>query len=121
VLAVVATAIAYVGAVDPGEAGHSPTCPFLAITGYYCPGCGSLRMVHAITHGHLAEGFGRNPLAFVTLPFLAYLWVRWTEATATGRPVQAKILNPVVIIAFAVVSLAYWVLRNLAFARALAP
>ncbi|NED58662.1 DUF2752 domain-containing protein, partial [Micromonospora aurantiaca] len=23
---------------DPNEAGHYPGCPFLALTGYYCPG-----------------------------------------------------------------------------------
>ena len=36
-------ATAYVGLVDPNESGHYPTCPFLALTGRFCPGCGSLR------------------------------------------------------------------------------
>jgi hypothetical protein len=121
VLAVVAGATAYVGLVDPNEAGHYPTCPFLAITGLYCPGCGTLRMVHALAHGHVAEGFGFNPLAFAMLPIVAYLWVRWTLGNIHGRPLRAKILSPVAIYVFAVVSVVYWVLRNLPFAHALAP
>jgi hypothetical protein len=33
-------ATTYVGAVDPNEGGHYPACPFLALTGLYCPACG---------------------------------------------------------------------------------
>ncbi len=121
VLAAVAAATVYVALVDPGEPGHYPTCPFLAVTGYYCPGCGSLRMVHALTHGHVAEAFGRNPLAFATLPFLTYLWSHWTMAAVRGRPLRSRILHPAVIVAFAMVSLVYWVLRNLPVGHALAP
>ncbi len=107
VLGVVVAATAYVAAVDPGQPGHYPTCPFLAVTGYYCPGCGSLRMVHALTHGHVAEAFGRNPLAFAVLPFITYLWGQWTLSAVRGRPVRSKIIHPAVIIVFAVVSLVY--------------
>ncbi|GMA37439.1 DUF2752 domain-containing protein [Demequina litorisediminis] len=35
-------AVTYVGNVDPHEGGHYPTCPSLLLTGFYCPGCGSL-------------------------------------------------------------------------------
>jgi hypothetical protein len=121
VLAAVAGAAAYVGLVDPNRPGHYPTCPFYAITGYYCPGCGSLRMVHALTHGHVAEAFGRNALAFVTLPLLGYLWVRWAVAVRRGRPIQAGVLRPWAIIAFAVVGAVFWVVRNLPAGHALAP
>jgi hypothetical protein len=121
VLAVFAGAAGYVALVDPNDAGHYPTCPFYAVTGYYCPGCGSLRMIHALTHGHVAEAFGRNALAFVTLPILGYLWARWTVAARRGRPLQAKILQPWAIIAFAVVIVVFWVLRNLPAGHALAP
>lgn len=121
VLAAVAAGAAYVAAVDPNRPGHYPTCPFLAITGYYCPGCGTLRMVHALTHGHLGEAFGRNALALVTLPVVAYLWGRWAIAARHGRPLQAKILRPWAIIAFAVVIIVFWVVRNLPAGHALAP
>lgn len=121
VLAGAAAAVAYVAAVDPNEAGHYPTCPFLMLTGYYCPGCGSMRMVHALAHGQLAEGFGHNPLAFVTLPLVGYAWVRWAIASHTRRPFQARIFRPWSITAFTVVILVYWVVRNLPAGHALAP
>jgi uncharacterized protein DUF2752 len=121
VLGTVAAAAAYVGLVDPNRPGHYPTCPFYAITGYYCPGCGSLRMVHALTHGHVAEAFGRNALAFVALPLLGYLWVRWTAAVRRGRPRRAGVLPPWSMIVFAVVGLVFWVVRNLPAGHALAP
>jgi uncharacterized protein DUF2752 len=121
VLGTVAAAAAYVGLVDPNRPGHYPTCPFYAITGYYCPGCGSLRMVHALTHGHVAEAFGRNALAFVALPLLGYLWVRWTAAVRRGRPLRAGVLPPWSMIVFAVVGLVFWVVRNLPAGHALAP
>lgn len=121
VLAAVVSAAGYVALVDPNRPGHYPTCPFLAITGYYCPGCGSLRMVHALTHGHIAEAFGRNALAFLTLPVLAYLWVRWAGAAWRHRPLQARALQPWAIIIFAVVSVVFWIVRNLPMGHALAP
>jgi Protein of unknown function (DUF2752) len=120
-LGAVAAAAGYVAVVDPNEPGHYPTCPFYAVTGYYCPGCGSLRMVHALARGHVAEAFGRNALAFATLPFLAYLWVRWAVAARRGRPLQAGHVRPWALIVFAVVSLVFWVVRNLPAGHALAP
>lgn len=121
VLAAVAAGAAYVAAVDPNRPGHYPVCPFLAVTGYYCPGCGTLRMVHALTHGHVAEAFGRNALAVLTLPVLAGLWVRWAVAAWRGRPLKVTMLRPWAAIAFAAVIVVFWVVRNLPAGHALAP
>lgn len=121
VLVAVLGATAYVAAVDPSRPGHYPTCPFLAITGWYCPGCGGLRMVHALAHGHVAEAFGRNPLAFATLPYLGYLWAVWAVAAWRGRPLRTRLAGPVPATMFAVVIVLFWVMRNLPFGHALAP
>lgn len=121
VLACAAAAAAYVSMVDPNESGHYPTCPFLWLTGYYCPGCGSLRMVHSLTHGQVSQGFGRNPLAFVMLPVLGYLWVRWVISSRRGEPLQSRLFHRWVIWAFTAIVLVYWVVRNLPFGHALAP
>ena len=43
--------VALVAAVDPHTSGRYPTCPFHAVTGLWCPGCGGLRAVHDLTHG----------------------------------------------------------------------
>ena|SRR6201991_492669 len=114
------TAAAYVAVIDPSEAGHYPTCPFLWATGLYCPGCGSLRMIHALAHGDVGEAFGRNPLAFVLLPVIGYLWTRWLAA-AGGRPVKTRLLTPPAAWALAALLIVYWIVRNLPVGHALAP
>ena len=61
-----AGALLYV--VDPNQPGHYPTCPFLALTGLYCPGCGALRATHDLLHGDVAGALARNPLAVLGRP-----------------------------------------------------
>ncbi|TDC61285.1 DUF2752 domain-containing protein [Actinomadura sp. GC306] len=106
---------------DPNEAGHYPGCPFLALTGFYCPGCGMTRLVHALAHGDAGTAFGLNPLLFVLLPVLGYLYVRWTVLAARGMPMRSVLFKPVVAYAFVGVVAVYWIVRNLPFAQALAP
>jgi hypothetical protein len=121
VLAGVAVAVTYVSAVDPNQHGHYPTCPFLALTGLYCPGCGSLRMIHALAHGHVAEGFGRNPFAFLLIPVLGYLWTRWVMCAVRGETISSPLFRTSVIWVFSVLMVVYWIVRNLPFGHALAP
>ncbi|GAA2580010.1 hypothetical protein GCM10010411_10710 [Actinomadura fulvescens] len=106
---------------DPHEPGHYPTCPFLALTGWYCPGCGAMRMVHSLAHGDVGAAFGLNPLLFLLLPVLGYLWVAWTVRTVRGEPMDSVLFRPWAVGAFLVVMTAYWLVRNLPFAHALAP
>ncbi|XRQ02787.1 DUF2752 domain-containing protein [Actinomadura welshii] len=106
---------------DPNEAGHYPGCPFLALTGFYCPGCGMTRLVHALTHGDVGAAFGLNPLMFVLLPVFGYLYVRWTVLGVRGMPMRSALFRPVAVYSFVGVVAVYWVVRNLPFGQALAP
>jgi hypothetical protein len=114
-------ATAYVGAVDPNQAGHYPTCPFLLLTGYYCPGCGTLRAVHALAHADPATALGLNPLAVAVLPFLVFWWGRWMLRSWQGRPARTKLAHPAFVYAFAGLVILFWVARNMPFGRFLAP
>jgi len=49
-----------------------PNCPFLWLTGYYCPGCGTLRAYHQILRGNPTIALGLNPLTVLGLPVLVY-------------------------------------------------
>lgn len=101
-----------VTAVDPNEAGHYPACPFLAVTGWYCPGCGALRAAHALGHGDLATALARNPFAVVAFAYVAVTWVLWLRRAATGR--RRRWLAPAWVLHGVLgVILAFWVLRNL--------
>lgn len=101
-----------VAAVDPNEGGHYPTCPFLAITGLFCPGCGSLRTVHVLTQGDVPTALDRNPLAVILLPLLLAAWVMWGLRLA-GRSTWSTTRLPARWIwGLLVVVLGYWALRN---------
>ena len=91
--------------VDPRVAGNYPPCPFLYLTGCYCPGCGTLRAVHRLLHGDLPGAIGYNPLTIAFMPFLAgcaadcVAW-RWGRPSLAGSviPPQAawKVLIAVI-------------------------
>ncbi len=57
---VVAILMALAGIVlfcfDPERCGFYPICIFHQSTGLLCPGCGSLRAMHQLLHGHLWRG-----------------------------------------------------------------
>ena len=113
-------ALAVIATVDPNEPGHYPTCPFLAVTGHWCPGCGSLRALHALTRGDVLGATGRNVLLVASVPLLTWLWVRWVWRTWTGAPRPA--LAPAIAIwSGAVLVVLFWIVRNLPFGAALAP
>lgn len=102
----------YVSTVDPNAAGHYPACPFLAITGWYCPGCGALRAAHALSHGDLVTALARNPYAVVAFGYLVVTWALWFRRTVTGRPAR-WLAPPWVLHGVLGLILAFWLLRNL--------
>ncbi|WP_327085774.1 DUF2752 domain-containing protein [Nonomuraea sp. NBC_01738] len=127
-VAVAAGAVfAVVGAVDPNEPGHYPSCPFLwgteklFGTGLFCPGCGTLRTIHALAHLDPVAAIGLNPLAVATIPFLLFWWGRWLVRSWRGQPRRITLAHPGWIWAFLTVVIVYWVVRNLPFGAFLAP
>lgn len=119
--------VALVGAVtlatvDPNVAGRYPTCPFLAATGWFCPGCGTLRALHALLHGDVVTAVGLNVLTVSLLPLLAWGWVGWLRAAQGRRDGPPAVPQPVAV-ALSVAVPVFWLLRNLPFAplTALAP
>ena len=63
---------------DPHRTGSWGFCPWLALTGTYCPGCGGLRAVNDLTHGDLRAAASSNLLFVVSIPFMVAWWSRWT-------------------------------------------
>jgi hypothetical protein len=67
-----AGALGYIGLVDPHNPDSIfPICPFRLLTGLNCPGCGALRMIHDVLHGHLAAAINDNVMLLVGIPLLA--------------------------------------------------
>lgn len=98
--------------VNPGTSTLYPTCPFLALTGCYCPGCGSLRALHQITRGYVAAAFGLNPLLALSLPFVAYFFASQASLALRGCPLRTFFVRPLLIWMLLGVVILYWILRN---------
>lgn len=120
VAAVAVGASTLVGVVDPNLPGRYPTCPFLLLTGWYCPGCGSLRAVHALVHLDVGTAVDRSPLLVAVLPFMALAWLAWVRRAVTGRPPR-RVLPASVVYLLGAAVVAYWLLRNLPATAWLAP
>lgn len=55
---------------NPSQFTFYPQCQFRALTGWDCPGCGGLRAIHQLLHGHVTQALRLNPLFVIALPFL---------------------------------------------------
>jgi hypothetical protein len=120
VLAAVAVAFAYVGAVDPNEPGHYPVCPLLHYTGLYCPGCGGLRSAHAFVHGDLPAALHANALAVLGYLAFAVLWTVWVVHAVRGRPLRIY-PRPGLVWSLGALLLVFTIVRNLPFGGWLHP
>ncbi len=85
VAGVVLAAGALVAAVDPGVPGRYPLCPFLAVTGHFCPLCGGLRAVHELTRLDVAAALSYNALVPPTLAVAVGFWAFWLVRARRGR------------------------------------
>lgn len=122
VAAGVGAAVLVLAVRDPNQPGHYPGCVFLALTGWYCPGCGGLRSVHALAHGHLGEAVGLNAVTtLVVLPLLAAIWAEWALRTWTGRGIRLWMPPGWTSTAIGVLFVAFTLARNTTWGAALAP
>lgn len=56
--------------INPSASKYLPRCPFFALTGLECPGCGSMRAFHSLLHGNFANAWRFNGVAVLMLPFV---------------------------------------------------
>lgn len=59
---------------DPSTSAIFPPCPTNALTSLYCPGCGTLRAMHALLHGDVKEALSQNILAVIFIPILPAMY-----------------------------------------------
>jgi hypothetical protein len=114
VAATVAAATLALRVRDPHVSHSWGVCPLYALTGVYCPGCGGLRGVSDLSHGHLGQAASSNLLLVLAIPFALVAFGRWTYAAWTGRDVAAiPALPKAVTTGLILVALVFTVSRNL--------
>ncbi|MET0288428.1 MAG: DUF2752 domain-containing protein [Pseudoxanthomonas sp.] len=98
--------------VDPNRPNSVlPRCPFHALSGYWCPGCGMTRALHALVHGDVITALHMNPLGMLMLPLLPLmvLW-SWGWQPRMLRQVMRWMMEPRL---WLLLIPTYWLLRNL--------
>ena len=88
-----------------------PPCMFNALTGLYCPGCGTTRALHALAHFDVPGAMAMNPLLVLFLPLIPLL-IAWSIGWQPRwlRPMMRVLAEP----KFWLVLLpGYWIARNL--------
>lgn len=98
---------------NPAEPGNFPPCPFLWLTGLYCPGCGALRTMHELLHLHFARALQLNPLVVITSLPLALYFSRWLLAFGGLLKMRARPLGRGTYYSIIGVILIFWFLRNI--------
>jgi len=98
---------------NPSENGFYPRCYLKSFTGLDCPGCGGLRAMHQLLHGHFGAAFRLNPLLFLMMPLAAFFALRQLIYLSTGRLMAQPFKSPRWFGVFALIVVVFGVLRNL--------
>lgn len=116
--------VASLGAVGAGIAGAhlflgiGLPCPFLALTGWQCPFCGSTRAAGALLRGDLAAAWAYNQLLIVAIVVLGACSLAWLVEVAGGPALRPParwrpLTQQKVYAVLGVVALAFVLARNL--------
>jgi hypothetical protein len=98
---------------DPATAPIYPVCPWHALTGWDCPGCGTLRALHQLTHGNWAAAWRLNPLAVALLPVGCWLGLREWVRQVYGIKWPGLVTRPFWGWALAAIVVVFGIVRNL--------
>lgn len=103
---------------DPRTASYLP-CPFHALTGLWCPGCGTTRALGDLTRGDIAAAASSNVAAVVAVVVAVGVWILLLRARWSGRSLPAPPRTTVIPIVVALTI--FTVLRNTPWGAFLAP
>lgn len=117
-LAVAAGALLFVR--DPRTSTYLP-CPIHAVTGLWCPGCGTTRALGDLVRGDLQSALTTNALAVVLVLLAVVAWGVWLRARARGTVLRIRRLPTWLFVASVAVVVAFTILRNIPVGSWLAP
>lgn len=98
---------------DPATSRFFPPCPVHYFTGWYCPGCGSLRAVHQLLHGNLQAAWAMNPLTVTLLPFLGYGLASHAMLEVRGQRLPQIVLAATCVRGLGLAIILFGIMRNL--------
>jgi hypothetical protein len=116
-LALAAAMAAVLFLFDPATHGFYPVCLLHQTTGLLCPGCGTLRSLHQLTHGNFAAAWRLNCLVVALLPAAFWLAARELIWVMTGRRLPGVVTRPIIGWALVAGLIVFGVARNLPIFR----
>ena len=88
-----------------------PKCPFLLLTEFKCPGCGSQRAIHYLLHLDIISAFKCNMLLIASLPYIGILL--YVELTKNKNPsLYYKVQNYKLVLTYLIIVITWWIIRN---------
>ena len=114
----VMTAVGIAGAVvlylvDPTTASLFPACPFHALTGLHCPGCGTSRALHQLLHFDVVAALNHNILSTLFVPVVAWAWASQGLQSMGRKPLPSIPWTRSMLWALVFVLLVFWIGRNI--------
>ncbi|MGW5074498.1 DUF2752 domain-containing protein [Rhodococcus sp. NPDC004095] len=106
---------------DPHRPGAYGFCPFHALTGLWCPGCGGLRAVHDLTHGEVWASLSSNVFVAPLVLVLVLAWVRWVRRRRRGEDGRMIVLSARTSVTVLIALAVFTVVRNTPWGSVLAP
>lgn len=97
---------------NPSNVALFPQCPFLVLTGFRCPGCGSQRAIHSLLHLDIIQAFSYNALLVSSIPIVMIL--AYAEMIRTKKPqLYRKIHRPIFIWIYLGIVILWGIGRNI--------
>lgn len=98
---------------DPAAGGFYPVCPWHELTGWSCPGCGTLRAMHQLAHGNWGAAWRLNALTVALLPVGIWLGLRELVWQLSGKKWPGLVTRPIFGWALLAVFMLFGIVRNL--------
>jgi hypothetical protein len=97
----------------PDQYAFYPRCAFFALTGLKCPGCGGLRAVHEILHGHFLNALDYNPLVVLLPPVIGLALLAYRLKHFRRQPPDSIMDHPGWLWGLLGIVLAFAIFRNI--------
>jgi hypothetical protein len=106
---------------DPHVQGSYGVCPFYALTGWWCPGCGGLRAMHNLTEGRILDAVHSNAFLLPLVLGFTLWWGDWMVRRRRGRPGRSFTMSRTTLAIVLTLLAVFTVLRNTPWGAWLAP
>lgn len=97
---------------NPSDSPIFPKCPFLLLTGYKCPGCGTQRAIYSLLHFNIVQAFKYNAMLVISIPVIVlYLYAEYIRKRSPEF--YSKLHKVRIILSIFICFVTWGILRNI--------